>query len=400
MYKQLSIRFFLRETTKTHGKQRIYLRLIIDRRKAEVSTGLDIEPTAWDDKKQRVKFSSQVNRELIRMEDEVLSLKRQMEENDQMITARSLLDQFLGRNQGDTGVLQYWSTTTELFSKEGGRSEITMRLYASTGRKVERFIELYTGRKDYPLRSVDLEFIRSFDHFLRNTDTTPAGDKLRQNTIAKKHSQVKAVLNRAVSQNLLAKNPYAMFRLKQEKTNRMALSPEELALLENASLGDNESLVRVKDFFLFSCYTGLRFSDAHALKVKDIKLDSSSGTYYIDVVTQKTDEPVLLPMLPKAMQLVRKYDDCPDRMVHAYVLPHISNQKVNTYLKVIADMVGLQRTITHHIGRHTFGTLAINHGIPVEVVQKLMGHSDIATTLRYAKVSKPTLFREMKKMEN
>jgi len=112
----------------------------------------------------------------------------------------------------------------------------------------------------------------------------------------------------------------------------------------------------------------------------------------------KTDDYIQIPLLREAQNIIEKYNNYPDREVLGFVLPRISNQKINSYLKILADQSGLKKTVTHHVARHTFATMALNRGIPVEAVQKLMGHTNIKTTQIYAKMLTSTIVKEMEKM--
>jgi len=122
------------------------------------------------------------------------------------------------------------------------------------------------------------------------------------------------------------------------------------------------------------------------------------GVRFISLKMRKTKDFIQIPLIEDALEIIVRYNDHPDREVLGYVLPRISNQKINTYLKELANLIGIRKTITHHVGRHTFATQALNRGIPVEVVQKLMGHTDIQTTQIYAKLLTSTIVKEMQKM--
>jgi site-specific recombinase XerD len=113
---------------------------------------------------------------------------------------------------------------------------------------------------------------------------------------------------------------------------------------------------------------------------------------------EKTNDYVQIPLITEAMEIIEKYNTHPDREVLNFVLPRIKNQKINFHLKTIGDTIGIHKTITHHVARHTFATRALNRGIPIEVVQKLLGHTDLKTTQIYAKMLTSTIVKEMEKM--
>ena len=143
---------------------------------------------------------------------------------------------------------------------------------------------------------------------------------------------------------------------------------------------------KVRDIFLWTCYTGLRFTDAQNLRQEDIRIDAE-GQYWLQMEQEKTEDDIELPLIQKAIVLYHKYED--ERAITGKVLPQYVNQKVNTYLKVIADIVGITLKLTHHIARHTFATtVLLDNEIPIETVQAFLGHKSIKSTMIYAKISK------------
>lgn len=151
----------------------------------------------------------------------------------------------------------------------------------------------------------------------------------------------------------------------------------------------------VRDLFIFSCYTGLAYADVMRLTPKNVTL-GIDGDYWIFTNRKKTDESVRIPILPKAFAIIEKYKTHPIVVNSGLLLPHFSNQKLNSYLKEIADVCSIEKNLTFHLARHTFATtITLTNGVPIETVSKLLGHSSIKTTQIYAKVVERKVSEDM-----
>ncbi|WP_445730977.1 site-specific integrase [Mariniflexile sp.] len=175
------------------------------------------------------------------------------------------------------------------------------------------------------------------------------------------------------------------------------MSFEELQEIENKEFGIPR-LELVKDLFVFSCYTSLSYIDVINLTADNIciGIDGELWVYYRG---KKTTKPIRILLLPKAMQIIEKYKNNRKSMAQGSIFPKISNQKLNSYLKEIADVCGIKKNLTFHIARHTFATtVTLSNGIPIETVSKLLGHSRISTTQIYAKVIERKVSDDMQKL--
>lgn len=221
-----------------------------------------------------------------------------------------------------------------------------------------------------------------------------------RNTVNKHHSRLRTILIRAVKEGHITKNPYIDFQLKYTPSSRTFLTEEELKKITENNLGDNESLKRVRDIFIFSVYTGMRFEDAQLLTIDRIEKDKKNN-YTLRIEQEKTKEPLLIPLLKPALDIIKKYENSPERKVFKKVLPKITNQKVNSYLKVIADITGIEKNLTHHVARHTCATtILISNDVPIEAVSKWLGHTNIKTTQIYAKITNNYLQKVAEKVES
>ena len=155
-------------------------------------------------------------------------------------------------------------------------------------------------------------------------------------------------------------------------------------------------LDRVRDLFIFSCYTGISYADIIALTKTNLMIGEDKNLWII-TKRQKTGSPVKVPLLEKAEKILNKYEDHPVTEVTQSLLPVISNEKVNLYLKEIADAAQIKKNLTFHMARHTFATtITLSNGVPIETVSKLLGHNKIATTQIYARVIDSKISTDMK----
>ncbi|WP_317172034.1 site-specific integrase [Flavobacterium pokkalii] len=156
-----------------------------------------------------------------------------------------------------------------------------------------------------------------------------------------------------------------------------------------------DRLNTVRDIFVFQCYTGLAYIDAFQLKRADIK-DGVDGNQWILYERQKTNSTARIPLLPKAIKILEKYKDHPLCLKRGTVLPVSSNQKMNEYLKEIAELCGFPFTLNTHMARRTFGsTITLNNNVPINVVKEMLGHSSVKQTEAYAITEQATIGREM-----
>jgi len=195
----------------------------------------------------------------------------------------------------------------------------------------------------------------------------------------------------------LARDPFMGFSMAKKEVERHALSMEELLSIGNKNL-EVERISQVRDIFLFSCYTGLAYADVKKLKRSEITSGIDGGKWIFSR-RQKTNTLYRIPLLPKAQELLGRYTNHPQCLLSDRVLPVLSNQKMNAYLKEIADLCGIQKRLTFHIARHTFATtITLSNGVPIETVSNMLGHKNIRTTQHYAKIVDNKISTDMKRL--
>ena len=186
--------------------------------------------------------------------------------------------------------------------------------------------------------------------------------------------------------------------MSKREVNRQALAQSELTRISEKEFS-TERLDLVRDIFVFCCYTGLAYVDVYKLKRSEV-VEGFDGGDWITIKRQKTDSASRIPLLPPAFEIIKKYENHPQVIAQDRLLPVLSNQKMNAYLKEIADVCSIDKAITFHLARHTFATtVTLSNGVPVESVSKMLGHSNIRTTQIYAKVVDKKISEDMKKIK-
>lgn len=270
----------------------------------------------------------------------------------------------------------------------------TMKNYYTTAKYLIRFIGATTANQDIFLKQLNYRFIVDFEQYLRNFKPKKKRKTCTTNGTMKHLERLKKMVNLAVRMEWLEKDPFQKFQLKYEKNERGYLSERELDLLE-ATTFNAIGMERVKDMFLFACYTGLSYIDLKELT--DMQLVKAiNGHLWIYTKRAKTNEAVKVPLLPKAREILEKYAGEKEKEITGKLLPVYSNQKTNAYLKQIAKACKIHKNITFHVARHTFATtVTLSNGVPIETVSKLLGHTKLSTTQIYARVLQKKVGEDM-----
>lgn len=225
--------------------------------------------------------------------------------------------------------------------------------------------------------------IMLFDDFLHKKGIT-------QTTVFNYHKRLKRYINEAILFGLIDKNPYSSMKMDRGKSKkRKYLTAEELERVKSCPI-NSVAVERVRDLFLFQAYTGLSYSDLQKFDFQN-NVEIRGDKYMIADRRLKTNEDYFIILLSPALEVLRKYD---------FKLPVISNTKYNLMLKVVSEFAGIGKPLTTHMARHTFAVFALNNGIPIEVVSKMLGHSNINTTQIYAKIVQNSVVEAFNKLED
>jgi integrase len=313
----------------------------------------------------------------------LLDCHKQLLEEDKMVTSCSIKARYLGQDDNRKTLkqlIEYHNTNMLSVLKAG-----TMKNYYTTEKYINTFLSSILKLNDVYLKQLNYRFIIDFEQFLRNVKNANRVNMLSNNGVMKHLERFKKMINLAIKLEWIMRNPFQKFKLKFTKYDRQYLSERELGFIENTYF-NQEQLERVKDIFLFSCYTGLSYIDVKELTIHQIVL-GIDNRYWIHTKREKTNELVKVPLLPKALEIVEKYKLILEITNSDKLLQLYSNQKTNSYLKEIAKACGIQKNITFHVARHTFATtIMLSNGVPIETVSKLLGHTKLSTTQIYARV--------------
>lgn len=391
------VAFYLKKQKVTQtGKSPIYARITVNGKRIEISVKRSIEENNWNPVKGMARGSRQeianLNQHLDQFKAGIIETYQQLIMQKKLVTADLLKDKFLGKDQQDFTICKLieYHNQEERKNLEWG----TMKNYFTTQKYVIRFLKEKLKTTDKFLSELNYKFITDFEYFLLQVQDRKGNTAMSNNGVMKHLERFCKMINLAVKLEWLDKNPFHAFQLKFDKVEREYLTKSELANLEAKSFPILR-LQMIKDLFIFSCYTGLAYIDVFNLNPSHI-VEIAEGEFWIKTSRQKTNTPITVPLLPKPLAIIEKYRQYPQSVADGKVLPVISNQKLNGYLKEIADICGITKPLTFHIARHTFATtVTLTNGVPIESISKMLGHTKLSTTQIYAKVVESKLGADM-----
>jgi len=393
-----SVLSIIRKSRSKQHKVPIYLRITVSGKRSEISTKEYVDEAKWNRTRGRVKGNSeiarQINKRLDTWETKVREHYNQFIRDEKNITASLLKNSVLGRLDKKNLLQEYFDNhEKEVKSKIGiDYSKGTHKNYVTTSRHLVNYLNKDFRSQFISLKDVDYNFIAGFETYLKL-------DADNSNNGAIKHIQrLKKVINLAIKRGDLSSNPFATYKMKKEIVNREFLTKEELISIEEVEL-KNGTLRKVRDIFVFICYTGISFSDLMELSEENVTV-GIDGDLWINIERKKTGVDTRIPILPPALAIIDRYKDHPGAVSRGVLLPMMSNQKLNHYLKEIAVKCKINKPVTCHIGRHTFATtITLNNDIPIETVSKMLGHASLRTTQIYAKVLEQKISNDMGKLK-
>ncbi|MEJ7822998.1 MAG: site-specific integrase [Chitinophagaceae bacterium] len=366
-------------------KQPIYIRITVNGKRIELSAKREVDPTKWNSHAGRAIGTKEeiktLNAYLDTFQMKLYEAQRQLLECGKPFTAESLKNKMTGKEERPRMLVEIIQQHNDSIKTLIGLdySKATWVKYNTTQKHIEEFLQWKYQTKDINIRDLNFEFINDFEFYLKSQK------KIDVNTNAKYLKNIKKIVNECVAKDWLDKDPFVGYKIKTKHTERGYLNEFELKDIEEKEFAI-ERLNYVRDIFLFSCYTGLAYVDIFNLRKENISI-GMDGEKWIFTHRQKTETPSRIPLLPKALAIMEKYAGHPKTVNENKVLPVPSNQKVNAYLKEIADCCGIKKELTFHIARHTFATtITLNNGVSLESVSKMLGHKKFQTTQIYAKI--------------
>ena len=395
-----SLNFWINGCRAENEEAIIYARITVNGKRANISLKRKVPVESWDSSKGLVRGSKPFAKSLNKYLDQIRSLIYQSYEDllneGNLITASAIKNKFLGEDKRN-------NTLSELFEYHNSISVTslsphTIRHYKVTQRYLLKFLVDKYKTDDIYLTKLDYAFIKNFEFFLKSYEPKDHQKKMGHNTAMKHLQRLRKMLTMAYHHEWIDKDPFIRFKSSYVKNRREFLAQYELEQLEDFS-SSLERLDIVKDIFLFACYTGLSYIDVAKLNIDNIETDLD-GQQWIKAMRQKTSVELRIPLLNKARRILLKYQDHPRVSGRNRLLPTLSNQKTNSYLKEISDFCGIKKNLTFHVARHTFATtVTLINGVPIETVSKLLGHTKLATTQIYARVIDQKVKQDMERLE-
>jgi site-specific recombinase XerD len=367
------------------GSAPIYIRITVSGKRSETTTGRECEPCRWNAGAGRATGTKEDTRAfnafLDDLQTKVYQAHRLLTEADELITAETIRNKFLGKTEKPRSLIEIFKDHNKkveaLIGKEYAKG--TLCRYQTSLKHTIDFLKWKYNLSDIDIKKVDHAFLMEYEFYLRSER------KCANNSAVKYIKNFGKIIRICIANRWLIYDPFLNYKNKIKTVDRVYLTTGELQEMTNKDMV-TDRLTQVRDIFLFCCFTGLAYADVKKLRRWDL-VTGIDGEQWISIKRQKTDTPSRIPLLPAAATLMQRYVDHPNCENSGRVLPVLSNQKMNSYLKEIADVCGINKPITFHIARHTFATtVTLLNGVPIESVSKMLGHTNIKTTQHYAKI--------------
>tara|TARA_B100000678_G_scaffold190349_1_gene159147 strand:- start:39 stop:1193 length:1155 start_codon:yes stop_codon:yes gene_type:complete len=373
-----------------NGEAPIYIRVKLAGARKDISTNLSCIPERWCNEMKMVngiqKKDQEINNTLMQWKIKVKEAAEFLARTKEYFEPSDIRDYLEGEYKV-SGLVEFFELRiSEIHTMIGrGYSRSTIINYKSTLKHIRTFLDQKLRRSDIPLPGISYAFLESFISFLK------IEQGCQTNTANKYMRTLRAVLYEAKRKDLITQNPFEKYSLKYERKTRGYLTETELQTLMDKEI-TIERIAMVRDLFVFSCFTGLAYSDVKSLQNKHI-IERNNAKWIIKP-RQKSNVDSVIPLLPQAERILDRHT--PYSTPGGALLPTPTNQKVNAYLKEIGDICGFTKDLTFHMARHTFATtVTLANNVPIESISKMLGHTTIKTTQIYAKVVENKLLQDI-----
>lgn len=392
--------FYLRMVRLDNGTAPLMVRITVDGIRKDISLKYRVPVERWNKSKEIVTGNDaetkSLNSYIAEVRTELHNAYRIMQIDKKLITAEAIKSKFLGIDENQKSLLniiQYHNDNMKDTLAWG-----TAKNYYTTQKYVVEFLKEKMHTTDIFLAQLNYKFLTDFEMFLRNHVPGENQKPCSNNTVMKHIERFRKIVSMAVRNDWLKQDPFMKFKPTFIKKDRGFLAEEELAIIESKEI-TIERIGVVRDLFVFSCYTGLAYTDAAQLNLSNIH-PGIDGKKWIIIKRQKTGVQANIPLLPKALEILDKYKGHPRCIEKGTLLPMIANQPFNAFLKEVAVICGVNKNLTHHLARHTFATtVCLLNGISMEATSGMLGHANIRTTQIYGKILPQRISREMEALE-
>ena len=381
------------------GKALIYLRITVDSKRNELSIKRRIKPLKWNSSMGKPISRGLEEKELVRYMSSIRSSIYKIHETlvtkGKSFSSEMIKSIYLNKDVYRKTLLKVFQEHNEQIESLIGKdySSGCFKRYVRTKNHIADFIKKEYRREDIFLGEINLEFINRFEYYLKVKNIG------NHNTITKYITNFKKIVRTAYANDWISKDPFFHWKAKWKAVEREFLSELEVRLLMKKEISITR-LDQVRDIFLFCCFTGLAYADVKKLSHNNIII-AVDGDRWIKIRRSKTDTRSSIPLLPIAESILSKYEKYSEKLNSERLLPVISNQRMNGYLKEIANICDIKKNLTFHLARHTFATtVTLTNGVPIESVSKMLGHKSLKTTQIYAKVIDSKLRNDMQVLKN
>ncbi len=391
----ITVLFYLkRAKVNANGLVPIFQRITVNGKRNDKSTGKYIDPDKWQSEMSKVKGNSEEARTINSHLD---NLKIKVNQAEKILLAKDIEVTSEALNNELFGIKERARTLIPIFEEHNRKIEEllgieyasgTLERYKTSLKHTVNFIHWKYNISDINIDKIDHAFITEYEFYLRSVR------KCNNNSAVKYVKNFHKIINQCLANGWLVKDPFVNYKTKVKEVIREFLSEEEIErIMEKKFVSERLELVR--DIFVFSCFTGLAYIDVKQLTKNHISY-GIDGDKWIFTTRQKTETLSKIPLLPIAQQMIDKYENHPKSNNKNRLLPILTNQKMNAYLKEIGDVCGINKDLTFHIARHTFATtVTLSNGVPLETVSKMLGHTNLKTTQHYAKILDTKISNDM-----
>ena len=396
--KSFSVLFFIKKgKLLKNGEAPVCMRITVNGCMVDISIKRSCPVNLWNQAKENSKgkdrMSVELNHYLEITRSRIHQIYRELEASDKVITVDLVRKLFYGVDEDNKTLLQVFREHNEQSRKLIGKDFVskTVQRYETTTRYLEEFIKKEYQLSDIALNNLEANFISKFDAFLK------IEKGCAQNSAITRFKNLKKIIRIALAKGWMKNDPFLEIRFSLDKVEPDFLEDSEIQKLISKEI-DIPRLSQVRDIFVFCCFTGLAFSDIHGLRKEHI-VEDSNGVRWIRKGRQKTKIMCNIPLMEIPLKILEKYSTNEYCKKHGVLFPVLCNQKMNAYLKELADICGIKKTLTTHVARHTFATFALANGVSIESVAKMLGHTNVQMTRHYARVLDRTVIREMSQIK-
>jgi site-specific recombinase XerD len=399
MERSFGLFFFLKKNKWNQPGQEIdvYLKITVNGKSTEISSKRKCDPLKWNASAGRAigqtDYAKAINSYLDVLQRKVYEFRKQLEDANYPVTVENIKHLLKG---GEMAAKRYM--LMQIFKQHNDQMRAlvgqeyapgTLERYETSYRHTQSFLLSKYKVKDLEISQLNHEFMAEYEFWLKSVR------KCDHNSAMKYLANFKKIVLRCIKNGWLRQDPFINFKLTKREVERIALTENEVEKIAKEHF-QMESTSNVRDIFLFCCYTGLAYADVEKLKKTDIVI-GNDGEKWLISRRQKTDITARIPLLQPALNIIEKHANHSRCLQKNAVLPVLSNQKMNDYLKIIADQCLITKTLTFHIARHTFATtITLSNGVPIETVSKMLGHRNLKTTQHYAKILDKKIGDDMK----